>query len=114
MNGFLKGTLFPFFLLLFHGLDNFVIYMLPYPYFLYVISIENHAEHGGTLNEHQLNRLVRLVCFYIFCLIFCDAEGHVCATILSLEKLVFPHRTKKQLVWCGIHPTEIVRKKYNC
>ena len=20
--------------------------------------IENHAEHGGTLNEHQLNRLV--------------------------------------------------------
>ena len=29
-------------------------------YFPYscIIRIENHAEHGGTLNEHQLNRLV--------------------------------------------------------
>lgn len=25
-----------------------------------VVRIENHAEHGGTLNEHQLNRLVRM------------------------------------------------------
>ena len=24
----------------------------------FCIRIENHAEHGGTLNEHQLNRLV--------------------------------------------------------
>ena len=24
------------------------------------IRIESHAEHGGTLNEHQLNRLVSL------------------------------------------------------
>nr|GMD41792.1 DNA helicase INO80 isoform X1 [Ipomoea batatas] len=23
----------------------------------FIIRIENHAEHGGTLNEHQLNRL---------------------------------------------------------
>ncbi|KAG2287794.1 hypothetical protein Bca4012_031394 [Brassica carinata] len=26
-------------------------------YVLFVWAIENHAEHGGTLNEHQLNRL---------------------------------------------------------
>ena len=26
--------------------------------FLLDDSIEGHAEHGGTLNEHQLNRLV--------------------------------------------------------
>lgn len=26
--------------------------------FVTIIRIENHAEHGGTLNEHQLNRLV--------------------------------------------------------
>lgn len=27
-------------------------------YFSNINRIENHAEHGGTLNEHQLNRLV--------------------------------------------------------
>lgn len=27
--------------------------------FLFSSSIESHAEHGGTLNEHQLTRLVR-------------------------------------------------------
>jgi DNA helicase INO80 len=32
--------------------------------FYFVFRIENHAEHGGTLNEHQLNRLVSMLyCF---------------------------------------------------
>lgn len=28
-----------------------------------ITRIENHAEHGGTLNEHQLNRLVSFSAF---------------------------------------------------
>ena len=31
--------------------------------------IENHAEHGGTLNEHQLNRLVRF--HFVFAALVC-------------------------------------------
>ena len=32
--------------------------------FLFDDSIEGHAEHGGTLNEHQLNRLVLFQLFF--------------------------------------------------
>ena len=50
MNGFQKGISF-------QSLNfDFIYLMLIYP--VVSVRIENHAEHGGTLNEHQLNRLV--------------------------------------------------------
>ena len=51
--------------------------------FLLLSSIEGHAEHGGTLNEHQLSRLVSY--FYILVMLWfsesfkCLAESHACS-----------------------------------
>jgi hypothetical protein len=48
--------------------------------FLSLASIEGHAEHGGTLNEHQLSRLVRY--FYIYGLVNLSA----CLSLMLVHK----------------------------
>lgn len=52
MSGSQKGTVF-----LQKLWFSFVLTLLLM--FLWPSRIEGHAEHGGTLNEHQLSRLVR-------------------------------------------------------